>query len=111
MNQRTCPILGSEAGLRLSVSLAGSIAPLVSPNSGRETRSNSSKATFLGRYAIVLDECIDRGFCFRLCPVACIQDARTQGIVEGAGGYTRNQRIASLGPLPCVVRQSAEFPD
>lgn len=47
------------------------------------------KGDFLGRFAIVLDECIDCGLCPALCPVDCIHDARTEGIVEGSGGYKR----------------------
>lgn len=44
---------------------------------------------FLGRFAIVLDHCIDCGLCVPLCPVACIHDGREQGAFEGEGGYTR----------------------
>jgi formate hydrogenlyase subunit 6/NADH:ubiquinone oxidoreductase subunit I len=44
---------------------------------------------FLGRFAIVLDDCIDCGKCVPLCPVACIHDARAEGVVAGSGGYTR----------------------
>ena len=35
------------------------------------------------------DECINCGICVPLCPVNCIHDARQEGVVEGAGGYTR----------------------
>ncbi len=48
---------------------------------------------FLGRLAIVLEECIDCGFCVPLCPVDCIHDARAEGIVEGAGGYLRIREL------------------
>ena len=48
---------------------------------------------FLGRFAIVLEECIDCGFCVPLCPVDCIHDARTQGVVEGSGGYTKIKEL------------------
>jgi formate hydrogenlyase subunit 6/NADH:ubiquinone oxidoreductase subunit I len=45
---------------------------------------------FLGRFAIVIDECIDCGFCVPVCPVACIHDARTEGIGNGSDdGYAR----------------------
>lgn len=44
---------------------------------------------FLGRFAITVEDCIDCGFCVPLCPVACIHDVRTEGIVEGVGGYAR----------------------
>ena len=44
---------------------------------------------YLGRFAIVADECINCGICVPLCPVKCIHDARTEGVVEGEGGYTR----------------------
>jgi len=44
---------------------------------------------YLGRLAIDLAECIDCGFCEPLCPVACIHDARSEGIVAGSGGYAR----------------------
>jgi formate hydrogenlyase subunit 6/NADH:ubiquinone oxidoreductase subunit I len=48
---------------------------------------------FLGRFVIDLDECIDCGICVPLCPVACIHDARAEGLVEGAGGYTRIREL------------------
>ncbi|HVP31558.1 MAG TPA: 4Fe-4S binding protein [Myxococcota bacterium] len=48
---------------------------------------------FLGRFVIDLDECIDCGICVPLCPVACIHDARADGIVEGSGGYTRIREL------------------
>ena len=44
---------------------------------------------FLGRFAIRLEDCIDCNLCVPLCPVACIHDARSAGIVEGSGGCTR----------------------
>ncbi|MGE3774222.1 MAG: NADH-quinone oxidoreductase subunit I [Gammaproteobacteria bacterium] len=44
---------------------------------------------YLGRFAIISDECINCGICVPLCPVKCIHDARTEGVVEGEGGYTR----------------------
>jgi len=48
---------------------------------------------FLGRFAIVLQECIDCGLCVPLCPVGCIHDAREQGIVEGSGGYMKIKEL------------------
>ncbi len=48
---------------------------------------------YLGRFAIRLEDCIDCGFCAPLCPVACIHDARTEGIVEGEGGYTKIREL------------------
>jgi formate hydrogenlyase subunit 6/NADH:ubiquinone oxidoreductase subunit I len=35
---------------------------------------------FMGRFAIVLEDCIDCGFCVPMCPVDCIRDARQAGI-------------------------------
>jgi len=40
---------------------------------------------FLGRFAIRVEECIDCGICVPLCPVACIHDARRDGIVAAGG--------------------------
>lgn len=48
---------------------------------------------FLGRFVIDLDECIDCGICVPLCPVACIHDARAEGMVDAAGGYTRIREL------------------
>ena len=48
---------------------------------------------FLGRFAIELDDCIDCGKCVPLCPVASIHDARSEGVVEGSGGYTRIREL------------------
>ena len=44
---------------------------------------------FGGRFAIEAGQCIDCGLCVPLCPVACIHDARSDGVTEGSGGYTR----------------------
>ena len=51
------------------------------------------EADFLGRFAIHIEECIDCGFCAPLCPVACIHDAREEGVVSGSGGYTRIREL------------------
>ena len=48
---------------------------------------------FLGRFAIRQEECIDCGFCAPLCTVACIHDARREGITEGEGGYLRIREL------------------
>lgn len=48
---------------------------------------------FLGRFVIEIEACIDCGICVPLCPVACIHDARSEGIVGGAGGYTRIREL------------------
>lgn len=50
---------------------------------------------FLGRFAIVLEECIDCALCVPLCPVDCIHDARTEDMDrgEGTGGYTRIKEL------------------
>ncbi len=55
---------------------------------------------FLGRFAIVLDHCIDCGFCVPLCPVDCIHDARAVGIVDGKGGYTHIQALQAWAGAP-----------
>ncbi len=44
---------------------------------------------FLGRLAIRIEDCIDCAICVPLCPVDCIHDGRAEGVVEGAGGYTK----------------------
>ena len=48
---------------------------------------------FLGRFAIVLEDCIDCGICLPLSPVACIHDARVEGQVEGAGAYAKIREL------------------
>jgi formate hydrogenlyase subunit 6/NADH:ubiquinone oxidoreductase subunit I len=48
---------------------------------------------FLGRFAIRLEDCIDCGICVPLCPVACIHDARTDGITEGKGAYAKIREL------------------
>jgi formate hydrogenlyase subunit 6/NADH:ubiquinone oxidoreductase subunit I len=56
---------------------------------------------FLGRFAIVLDDCIDCGLCIPTCPVDCIHDARQDGLADGAkdgakdgeGGYTMIRQL------------------
>lgn len=48
---------------------------------------------FLGRFAIVLDDCIDCGLCIPTCPVDCIHDARQDGITEGEGGYMQIREL------------------
>jgi len=48
---------------------------------------------YLGRFVVVLEECIDCARCVPLCPVDCIHDARSEGIVEGSGGYTRIREL------------------
>lgn len=44
---------------------------------------------FIGRFMIAQEECINCGKCVPLCPVDCIHDARSEGVVEGEGGYTK----------------------
>jgi formate hydrogenlyase subunit 6/NADH:ubiquinone oxidoreductase subunit I len=48
---------------------------------------------FLGRFAIVAEDCIDCGFCVPLCPVDCIHDVRAEGIVAGSGGDARIKEL------------------
>ncbi|MCC7410569.1 MAG: 4Fe-4S binding protein [Gammaproteobacteria bacterium] len=48
---------------------------------------------FLGRFIIRLDDCIDCAFCIPMCPIACIHDARAEGVVEGSGGYSRIREL------------------
>ena len=48
---------------------------------------------YLGRFVIDPATCINCGVCPPLCPVMCIHDARSEGIVEGDGGY---RAIAAL---------------
>jgi len=48
---------------------------------------------FLGRFAIRLEDCIDCGICVPLCPVACIHDARAEGITEGKGAYVKIREL------------------
>ena len=62
---------------------------------------------FLGRFAIVLEECIDCGFCVPLCPVDCIHDARTQGIVEGPA-VTCASRNCKRGRAPAPSKAQME---
>ena len=51
------------------------------------------EADYLGRFAIVIESCIDCGLCVPMCPVACIHDAREEGVVGGDGGYTRIREL------------------
>ncbi len=55
---------------------------------------------FLGRFAIKVDECINCTLCVPLCPVNCIHDARNEGVVEGAGGYTRINELQAWAGTP-----------
>lgn len=48
---------------------------------------------YLGRFAIRIEDCIDCGLCVPLCPVLCIHDARSEGQVEGQGGYARIREL------------------
>jgi formate hydrogenlyase subunit 6/NADH:ubiquinone oxidoreductase subunit I len=48
---------------------------------------------FLGRFAIVLEDCIDCGLWVPVCRVDCIHDARAEGLVSGDGGYTRIKEL------------------
>ena len=52
------------------------------------------EADFLGRFAIVLEECIDCGLCVPMCPVDCIRDARQAGL--DAGSESDRTRIRAL---------------
>jgi len=48
---------------------------------------------YLGRFAIKLEECIDCGLCVPMCPVACIHDARDQGVQPGSGAYMKIREL------------------
>jgi len=51
---------------------------------------------FTGRFAIVLEDCIDCGFCVPLCPVDCIHDARTDDIDAATdSGWTKIRELQS----------------
>ena len=50
---------------------------------------------FLGRFAIVVEECIDCGLCVPLCPVDCIHDMRDGLSVEEQGGYAKIKELQS----------------
>ncbi len=46
---------------------------------------------------VITQPCIDTldQSCVDVCPVDCIHDARTEGIVEGSGGYTKIKELQS----------------
>jgi len=48
---------------------------------------------FRGRFMVILEDCIDCGLCVPVCPVDCIHDARSEGVVAGKGGYTRIKEL------------------
>jgi formate hydrogenlyase subunit 6/NADH:ubiquinone oxidoreductase subunit I len=49
---------------------------------------------FIGRFAIVLEDCIDCGFCVPMCPVDCIRDARQAGLdAESESGWKRIREL------------------
>jgi formate hydrogenlyase subunit 6/NADH:ubiquinone oxidoreductase subunit I len=50
---------------------------------------------FLGRFAIVVEECIDCGICVPLCPVDCIHDLRNDHDIEAEGGYAKIKELQS----------------
>lgn len=51
---------------------------------------------FTGRFAIVLEDCIDCGFCVPLCPVDCIHDARQEDIDASTdSGWTKIRELQS----------------
>ena len=59
---------------------------------------------FIGRFAIVLEDCIDCGFCVPMCPVDCIRDARVAGLdSESESGWTRIRELQALGPVPQLI--------
>jgi formate hydrogenlyase subunit 6/NADH:ubiquinone oxidoreductase subunit I len=60
---------------------------------GKVDAIHAVEGDFLGRFVIRSVDCIDCGFCVPLCPVSCIHDARTEGIVDGTGGYTRIREL------------------
>lgn len=48
----------------------------------------------MGRLAIVLEECIDCGFCVTMCSVDCIRDTRQAGLAgETEGGWHRIREL------------------
>lgn len=70
---------------------------------------------FLGRFAIRLDDCIDCGICIPLCPVDCIHDARSEGVVEGEGGYAKIRELqawaeARAGSLSLMLTRAPSDP-
>ncbi|NQY91819.1 MAG: 4Fe-4S dicluster domain-containing protein [Deltaproteobacteria bacterium] len=50
---------------------------------------------FLGRFAIVVEECIDCDLCVPLCPVDCIHDARNEGIASKDGDLEQIKKLQS----------------
>ena len=50
---------------------------------------------FLGRFAIVVEECIDCDLCVPLCPVDCIHDARNEGLASKDGDLEQIKKLQS----------------
>ncbi len=50
---------------------------------------------FLGRFAIVIEECIDCDLCVPLCPVDCIHDARNEGLASKDGDLEQIKKLQS----------------
>ena len=51
---------------------------------------------FTGRFAIVLEDCIDCGFCVPMCPVDCIHDARKEDIDAATdSGWSKIRELQS----------------